>query len=193
MAKKDPRYRKFVHNYFYGKTGIVGNAAQSAIAAGFAETTARKKAPSWVDNNREQASNRTIWGMIQVEREKIENDYEMSEKEILKQYKRLSSFDIRKLYTTEGSLKKIHELDDDTAAAISGIDITFDHEGIETKKIKIIDKKGALDSLAKIKGMFQKDNAQKNPSFEEIFSTIVKTAPELAEAIKDKILKNAAK
>lgn len=191
MAKQDPRYRKFVHNYFYGGTGVVGNSAQSAISAGFAETTARKKGPSWVDNSREQASNKTIWDMVQAERQKIENNYEITEKEILKQYKRIALFDIRKLYDTAGNLKKIQDLDDDTAAAISGIDVAFDVLGIETRKIKITDKKSALDSLAKIKGMFAKDNAQRNPSFEEIFSALAKASPELANAVKENILKNA--
>jgi phage terminase small subunit len=192
VAKVDPKYRKFIHHYFYGKTGIVGNAAQSAIAAGFAESTARAKAPAWVENSREQASNKTIWDMVQAERIKMENDYEITEEQILKQYKRLALFDIRKLYNSlTGEPLPIHTLDDDTAAAISGVDITYDMLGFETKKIKIIDKKYALDSLAKIKGMFAKDNAQKNPSFEEIFTALTKASPELANAVKEQILKNA--
>lgn len=195
MAKQDPRYRNFIHNYFYGVTGLVGNAEQSAVKAGFAATTARKKSASWVGNGRQQASNKTIWDMVQVEREKIENDYDMSEKEILKQYKRLATFDIRKLYDpVTGKPICIHKLDDDTAACISGVEITSDELGFsETKKIRVEKRKPALDSIAKIKGMFQKDNAQKNPTFEEIFATLTNVSPELAQAVKEKILKDATK
>ena len=101
MAKVDPKYRKFVHNYFYGKD-TVGNAMQSAIKAGFAKTTAEGKSQAWVGESREKASNKTIWDMVQKERIKFEQNQEMTEAQILKQYKRLSSFDIRKLYDENG-------------------------------------------------------------------------------------------
>lgn len=160
MASKDPRHRKFVHNFFYGK-GTVGNALQSAVSAGYSATTAEAKAPAWVGKSREIASNKTLWDLVQAEREKIEGNFELSEEEILRQYKRLCTFDVRKMFGSDGSLIPIHELDDDTAAAITGFDVSvikvqsLEKTTVEEslKKIKFTDKKGALDSMVKIKGM----------------------------------------
>lgn len=86
----------------------------------------------------------------------------VTNKRIIKEYARIAFLDIRKMFDENGKLKKITDLDDDTAAAIAGMDIsTFmrqadDEEAFMeiVKKIKSVDKKGALDSLAKILGMF---------------------------------------
>lgn len=81
---------------------------------------------------------------------------------IIKEYARIAFLDIRKFFDSDGNLKKITDLDDDTAAAIAGMDVSAlvksgnKEEAIAEiiKKIKSVDKKGALDSLAKINGMF---------------------------------------
>lgn len=84
---------------------------------------------------------------------------------ILKEYAKLAFLDIRKVFDETGNLIPIHMLDDDTAAAISGLEVDkkvskmTDENGepmIESylHKIKLSDKKGALDSLAKSLGLF---------------------------------------
>lgn len=85
---------------------------------------------------------------------------------VLQEYSRLAYLDIRKAFNEDGTLKPVHELDSDTAAAIAGIDVvenqaaaSIGSDGIKiinsyTKKLKFVDKKGALDSLAKYLGMF---------------------------------------
>jgi len=70
--------------------------------------------------------------------------------------------DIAKPSTKTANLKPIHELDDDTAAAIAGIEVDELSEGRgedrehigRTLKIEIADKKVALDSLFKHLGLF---------------------------------------
>ena len=70
--------------------------------------------------------------------------------------------DIRKAFDEKGNFKPIHELDDDTAAALAGIEIDELFEGFgrdreqvgNTRKIRIADKKAALDSLFKHLGLF---------------------------------------
>lgn len=163
--KENPRARLFIHNYFYDEL-TRGNATQSAVLAGYKYSTADSKAPSWVGKSRENASNKKIWDMAKVEREKIEESFLMSENDILKQYSMLCNFDVRKLYDKEGKPIPIHQLDYETAAAISGVELRFsavgtgeEKEFYETQKIKIIEKKGALDSYAKIKGMFKQNQA----------------------------------
>lgn len=85
---------------------------------------------------------------------------------VLAEYAKLAFLDIRKAFDEAGNLKPIHMMDNDTAAAIVGLDVVDNAGGMEisgdgirhipsvTKKIKLSDKKGALDSLGKYLGMF---------------------------------------
>ena len=84
---------------------------------------------------------------------------------IIKEYQRIAFFDPRNLFDKDGNLKQIIDLDDDTAAVIASFEVTSMYKkAVETgsqelvsevlKKLKHVDKKGALDSLARIQGMF---------------------------------------
>jgi phage terminase small subunit len=92
---------------------------------------------------------------------------------VLAEYAKLAFLDVRKAFDANGVLLPIHELDDDTAAAISGLEVDkkvskmTDENGepmVESHlhKIKLSDKKGALDSLAKTLGMFSDGNVSVN-------------------------------
>lgn len=80
---------------------------------------------------------------------------------IVAEYAKLAFLDIRKAFNDDGSLKQIGEMDDDTAAAIAGLEVEslFEGRGADRElvgrlhKIKLVDKKGALDSLARHLGM----------------------------------------
>ena len=95
---------------------------------------------------------------------------------------KLAFLDIRKAFDEDGNLKPIHELDDDTAAAISGLEVDkkvskmTDENGepmVESylHKIKLSDKKGALDSLAKTLGLFVDKTEISGPNGGPIVST----------------------
>lgn len=79
---------------------------------------------------------------------------------LIAEYRKLATLDIRKAFDEEGNLKPIHEIDDDTAAALAGIEVEEiweghgqDRERVGTlRKVKFADKKGALDSLMKFHG-----------------------------------------
>jgi phage terminase small subunit len=81
---------------------------------------------------------------------------------VLTEYAKLGYFDVRNLFNNDGSPIPIQELDDETAAALAGLDIQEVYEGTGdnrkfvgyTKKYKLPDKKAALDSMAKYLGMF---------------------------------------
>jgi phage terminase small subunit len=81
---------------------------------------------------------------------------------IIAEYARLAFMDPRQVFDARGKLKPIHDLDDNTAAAIAGIEQEDIWEGKgegrenvgQLKKIKLSDKRAALDSLAKCLGMF---------------------------------------
>jgi phage terminase small subunit len=106
--------------------------------------------------------------------------HEITVDRVLKEYGKLAFHDIRKAFDENGHLKPVHELDDDTAAAIAGIDIVqnqvggaeISSEGIRvvdsfTKKIKLTDKRAALDSIARHLGMF-KDTVKIEHDYEEM-------------------------
>ena len=91
----------------------------------------------------------------------------------LREVSRLAYFDPRKLYRADGTVKRPDEWDDDTAAAVGGVDVVESFETVEaedgdgttrvpvhTKKYKIWDKNAALEKAMKHLGLFEKDNAQ---------------------------------
>jgi phage terminase small subunit len=92
----------------------------------------------------------------------------MSAAEALEEVTRLARFDIRKLYRADGSPIPVHELDDDTARCLAGVEIieNYGYDGKEkvftgyTKKYKIADKNAALDKLFRHHGLYEKDNRQ---------------------------------
>src|SRR4051794_31695088 len=43
--------------------------------------------------------------------------------QVVDEYRKLAFLDIRKIFDEEGNLRPIHELDDDTAAAIAGLEV----------------------------------------------------------------------
>lgn len=82
----------------------------------------------------------------------------LSRERILEEYAKLAFFDIRKIFTVDGGLMPIKDIDDLSAAAIGGIE-SYDEKEPESglvlgtvKKVKISDKRGALDSLCRVLG-----------------------------------------
>lgn len=103
---------------------------------------------------------------ITVRLEELQNEFKernmVTVERVLQEYARLGFFDPRKLFNDDGKPKDISELDDDTAAALAGLEVFEEYDGRGddrvfvgyTKKYKIADKKGALDSMARHLGMF---------------------------------------
>ncbi len=84
---------------------------------------------------------------------------EINADRVLQEYAKIAFLNPRDFYDEDGNLLPIHKMPQNASAALSGIDVVslFDADAkanITTAKIKFIDKKGALDSLAKHLGMF---------------------------------------
>lgn len=82
---------------------------------------------------------------------------EVTQDMVIKELARLAFFDIRKIFNNDGTLKKVHELDDDSAAAITSIelvDIGADGQLVLSKKFKTEGKIKALNLLGVNMGMF---------------------------------------
>lgn len=103
------------------------------------------------------------------ERSKITKDM------IIQELANIAFFNIKNIYKEDGSLKKVTELDDETAKAISSVKtlqkagsmamginpkekdkvVSIEHIPEQTIEIKANDKKGALELLGKHLGMFK--------------------------------------
>lgn len=152
MRKLSPKQKLFVSEYL-----VDLNATQAALRAKYAERTAYSQGQRLLKNVEIQKA-------IQKAMNNREERTEITQDRVLKEYARLAFLDPRKFFNENGNLKNIVDLDDDTAACLAGMDVisspTRDGETPEQiKKIKIVDKKGALDSVARHLGMFNKDKA----------------------------------
>ena len=93
---------------------------------------------------------------------------------------RLAYFDPRKMFHEDGRPKNVTELDDDTAAAVAGLEVLEEYEGHgqdrelvgHVKKYRIGDKNSALEKAAKILGLFEKDNRQQTASLAEALAQL---------------------
>jgi phage terminase small subunit len=129
------------------------NATQAAIRAGYSAKTAKEQATRLLSNVHVSAA-------IAEKRADRSERTGITADRVLQELARVAFFDIRKLLNDDGAMKPLSELDDDTAAAIAGIDLTELRDGEGTpvgmlKKIKIADKLVALDKLARNLGLLQ--------------------------------------
>ncbi len=131
------------------------NGAQAAIRAGYSEKNAR-----------EQASRLLSKANIRAEIDRRKN--ERSERtaitadRILQELGRIALFDARKLLRDDGSPKPLNELDDDTAAVISGLDVQESYDIVDGKKVftgyikkyKVSDKNVAITNAMRHLSLF---------------------------------------
>lgn len=136
------KHKAFCHEYivdFCGKDAV--------IRAGYAVRNPTEKACHLLKDPGVQKL------LIRLMR-KREIRTEITQDRVLEEYAKIAFFDIRKIYDDFGDLKHVQDLDDDTAAALIGVDVNMVSKDIGTKKIKMADKKAALDSVARHLGMF---------------------------------------
>lgn len=167
--KLTPKQEAFCLKYI--ETGNASEAYRLAYdAGGMKPASVNRKAFELMENVK-------ITARLEELKQRQLRRHDVSIDRVLKEYARLAFLDIRKAFDADGNLKPIHELDDDTAAALAGLEVEVrrvageadeeqepqPHGGslrrqhgttARLHKIKLIDKKGALDSLAKHLGMF---------------------------------------
>ena len=144
--KLTPKQEKFCQEYM-----IDLNATQAAIRAGYSKDTANRIAS-------ENLTKPDIQEFITILRLETSKRTEITIDAVLNEYRKLAMFDVRKLYNDDGSIKSVSDLDDDTAGAIIGIEV-IEGEFTNTKKVKLSDKKGALDSICKVLGFNAPDKS----------------------------------
>ena len=148
-----PKQELFAHKYL--ETGNASEAYRLSYAAGNMKPASVHRSAAALLANPKIASRLADLKGRQLKRHEVTVD------RVLAEYGKLAFLDIRKAFDGDGKLKAIHDLDDDTAAAISGLEVETrvtpggDGQGHNRlHKIKLSDKRAALDSLAKHLGMF---------------------------------------
>lgn len=129
-----------------------GNATQAAVAAGLSPKTAGQTGGRMLKHAEVQAR-------IAELQQKVAQKFELTAERVLQEVSRLAFFDIRKLVDNTGKPLALGDLDDDTAAAIVGLDVVNignNDSGIgEVLKFKLADKKGALDMAMRHLGLLK--------------------------------------
>lgn len=148
------KQRRFVSEYL-----IDLNATQAAIRAGYSSKTANEQGARLL-------AKVSIQKMIEERMSDREQRTEITQDRVLRELAKLAFLDIRKAFDSDGVLKSVHELDDDTAAAVAGLDViemsSEDDKTCRLKKIKLSDKRAALELIGRHLGMF---NDKLNLSF----------------------------
>lgn len=146
-ARLTDRQQRFVAEYL-----IDLNATQAAIRAGYSAKNAGKIGPELLGKTRVSEAIQTA---IQERSERTG----ITQDRVLKEYARIAFFDPRKMFDQDGNPVDISDLDEDTAAALAGLEVVKECDPDTgtisyTKKYRLANKLGALDSVAKHLGMF---------------------------------------
>jgi phage terminase small subunit len=121
------------------------NATEAAKTAGFSEKTAYSQGARLLKNVE-------ISRAISKGAAKLIEDLDYSAARTLKEVARVAFVDPRKLFNADGTAKKIDELDDGTAAAVSSFELG---EGGKLMKVKLNDKNAAHDKLMRYHSLYK--------------------------------------
>lgn len=163
-----PRQQRFVEEYL-----IDLNATQAARRAGYSVRNATDTGYGLLQYPHIQEAVQKARA-AQQERTRINAD------RVLLEIARLALYDPRKFFDAEGSPLRITDLDDDTAAALNGIEVAEQYTGRGAerqfvgfiKKYKLVDKGPNLDRLMKHLGLYGADNCQRTDPLESLLLAI---------------------
>lgn len=147
----NPKQQRFVLEYVKDL-----NATQAAIRAGYSKKTAYSQGSRLL-------SHVEISEEIVKKQAKALNGMQITAERIMLERARLAFYDPRKMLDSTGRPKPLHELDDDTAACISGMKVCDKYDRPEDGDVptvstvleyKLADKNASLTALEKIQGLY---------------------------------------
>ena len=140
--------QRFVDEYLVDYVG-----AHAATRAGYSERSAQTTASRLLSDDKvTQAINERL--ADQRQRSEIRAD------NVLGEINKIALFDPRKLFDANGNPLPIEALDDDTAAAVAGLEVEAKADGSRVAKYKLASKLDALEKLMRHLGQYEKDNEQ---------------------------------
>lgn len=186
--KRDPnalsgRQSRFVEEYL-----VDTNGTQAAIRAGYAARSASVAGARLLANDKVAAE-------IARRRKELSNSLEITQERVLLEYARVAFYDPRKLFNGNGNLKKIEDLDDDTARAIALTEVVTRSLGegeVEyVHKVKAWDKLTALGKLAEHLGLFNEKPAEPANVYNDNRTVIINQVNRELEGIFGAALRSA--
>lgn len=168
-----PALRDVLQERFCQEYSRHGNGDRAVIAAGYRCKSLKDNSASASSKASQLLKNVKIANRIEQLREQRLRKLELDEMNVLRELKRVGFADLRKAFEN-GDLKKPEDWDDDTAAAISSIELEklFQpdpetgrraHVGYTTK-VKLWNKTDALRQLGEYFGLFDKLESPKGPT-----------------------------
>jgi len=145
----------------YLKNGM--NATSAALSAGYSKRTARVQGSRLLTDV-------DIKEQIEQKAEAVITKLDISVERTLNEIGRLAFYDPAKFFESDGSVKRIQDMDEDSRAAIAGMEVTELFDGKEQqekdgekqphvygllKKIKLTDKGSALDKLMRYHALYR--------------------------------------
>lgn len=151
------RQRLFIAEYLVDK-----NATKAAIRAGYSAATAGQIGSRLLKHVEISTG---IKQLIEQQLAQVTHETGITLERTLREIARIGYFDPRRMFGPDGRPLNITELDDDVAAAISGLDVVEQRDEVGgvigyVKKWKLADKKGGLDMLMRHLGGYKNDNEQ---------------------------------
>lgn len=151
-----PKQERFVQEYL-----VDLNATAAAKRAGYSEKTAYAI-------GQQNLRKLEIQTAIQEAKDNLSRRTEVTQEMIIRETAKLAFFDVRKLFDENGKPLEISSLDDDTAAALVGLDVQdiYADDGGEkafvgyVKKYKMADKLKALELLGRRFGIWEPQDKQ---------------------------------
>lgn len=127
-----------------------GNATKAALAAGYSESGASKQ-------GYRMSKDPYILSIIGQGQKEILTKYRLTAEDVYRSLAQELHFHPGKLYRPDGSMKRITELDDDTAMALTGIEVQEsggDEMPVITRKVKWNTKNQAREQLIKLLNLY---------------------------------------
>jgi phage terminase small subunit len=127
------------------------NGERAAIAAGYARKNAKVTASRLL-------TKANVKALVQRFAAPIEKKLDFSVHRTLEQIARHAFVDPRRLFNADNSIKRIADLDEDTAACVHAIE----HTGKRTDKVRLTNQLHALELLARYHKLFADDVVQQD-------------------------------
>lgn len=142
-----------------------GDRKAAALSAGYSPRSAETMGSRLAKHPDVQAALKNL-------QNRLARKLELQAESVLGEIAAIVHFDIRRLFTQEGSLKSVHELDDATAAAVSSVKVTQNAAGQTVTEIKAWDKNTAIGNAMKHLGLFERDNKQQADAAAELMAHV---------------------
>jgi len=118
---------------------------------------------------------------LKAKTDEVSEKADVTQERVLKEVASIALFDPRKLFKDDGSPVPLSELDDATAAAISGIKKIKIGDDWDVLEYKISCKNQALEKLMRHLGLYQQDNEQKTSSLADALKAGIERVRGLSE------------